>query len=49
MMKDWVGPMFSDLALYMALGAEGMLQDWSGRFTLSISESATARRFRHLL
>lgn len=29
MMKGWVGLIFSDLAMYMALGAEGMLQDWS--------------------
>lgn len=32
MMKGWVGLIFSDLAMYMALGAEGVLQDWSGRF-----------------
>lgn len=31
-MKDWVGPMFLDLAMYVALGVEGMLQDWSSHF-----------------
>lgn len=32
MRKDWVDPVFSDMVMKMALGAEGVLQDWSSHF-----------------
>lgn len=42
-MKDWVGLRFSDLAMCRALGAKGMLQDWSRHSILPVSESDPAR------